>query len=269
MQPLPQEYAPSPEYTTTNIPSVTIIIPAYNEEKRIGRVLQEISEFITINNPNWNVIVSIDGNDGTEEIVKDYSKKYSFISYNKNGNRAGKGGAIKRVLSEATGEFTIIMDADGSVNFQAIADSLGLVNNYDVILFDRYSKQGNRIPALRRIPSRGFNALVRVLLGIRVNDTQCGYKIVRTEMLKRAFSQISITNTFFDVALLFYLKRSGARIGEVEVAYNHDDESKFNIVGEIIGQGVSLIAFRVRHSRFYKYVPVWARNLYFRKFKWI
>jgi len=50
MQPLPQEYAPSPEYTTTNIPSVTIIIPAYNEEKRIGRVLQEISEFITINN---------------------------------------------------------------------------------------------------------------------------------------------------------------------------------------------------------------------------
>jgi glycosyltransferase involved in cell wall biosynthesis len=79
------------KYDVTNIPSVTIIIPAYNEEKRIGRVLQEISEFITINNPNWNVIVSIDGNDGTEEIVKDYSKKYSFISYNKKGSRAGKG----------------------------------------------------------------------------------------------------------------------------------------------------------------------------------
>jgi len=258
-----------PQYNVTNIPSVTIIIPAYNEEKRIGRVLKEISEFITTSNPNWNVIVSIDGNDKTEEIVNDYSKKYSFISYTKNGNRSGKGGAIKRVVSEATGEFTVIMDADGSVNFQTIADNLSLVSNYDVILFDRYSKQGNHIPALRRVPSRGFNALVRVLLGIRVNDTQCGYKIVRTEMLKRAFSQISITNTFFDVALLFYLKRSGARIGEVEVAYNHDDESKFNIVGEIMGQGVSLIAFRVRHSRFYKYVPEWARNLYFRKFKWI
>jgi len=257
------------KYDVANIPSVTIIIPAYNEEKRIGRVLQEISEFITINNPNWNVIVSIDGNDGTEEIVKDYSKKYSFISYNKKGSRAGKGGAIKRVVTEATGEFTIIMDADGSVNFQAITDNLSLVNNYDVILFDRYSKKGNRIPALRRIPSRGFNALVKVLFGIRVNDTQCGYKIIRTEMLKRAFSQVSITNAFFDVALLFYLKRSGARIGEVEVAYDHSEESKFNIVALIMGEGVSLVAFRVRHSRFYKYVPEWARNLYFRKFKWI
>ena len=258
-----------PQYNVTNIPSVTIIIPAYNEEKRIGRVLKEISEFITINNPNWNVIVSIDGDDRTEEIVKDYSKKYSFISYNKNGNRAGKGGAIKRVLSEATGEFTIIMDADGSVNFQAIADNLRLVSNYDVILFDRYSKKGNQIPALRRIPSRGFNALVRVLLGIRVNDTQCGYKIIRTEMLKRAFSQISITNAFFDVALLFYLKRIGARIGEVEVAYNHNDESKFNIVALIMGEGVSLVAFRARHSRFYKYVPEWTKELYYKKFRWM
>jgi len=258
-----------PQYNVTNIPSVTVIISAYNEEKRIGRVLQEICEFITTNSPYWNVIVSIDGNDGTEEIVKDYSKKYSFISYNKNGSRAGKGGAIKRVVSEATGEFTVIMDADGSVNFQTIANNLGLVSNYDVILFDRYSKQGNHIPALRRIPSRGFNSLVRVLLGIRVNDTQCGYKIIRTEMLKRAFSQISITNTFFDVALLFYLKMVGARIGEVEVAYSHDDESKFNIVSEIMGQGVSLIAFRVRHSRFYKYVPEWTKELYYKKFRWM
>jgi len=183
------------------MPSATLIIPAYNEERRIGKVLREIADFISKNNVNWNVIVSIDGNDGTQEIVNDYSKKYSFISYSKNGNRAGKGGAIKRVVSEATGEFTVMMDADGSVNFQAIADNLGLVSNYDVILFDRYSKQGNRIPALRRIPSRGFNALVKVLFGIRVNDTQCGYKIIRTEMLKRAFSQIYITNAFVDVDL--------------------------------------------------------------------
>jgi glycosyltransferase involved in cell wall biosynthesis len=257
------------KYDVTKIPSVTIIIPAYNEEKRIGRVLQEISEFITINNLNWNLIISIDGNDGTEEIVKDYSKKYSFISYNKKGSRAGKGAAIKRVVKEATGEFTIIMDADGSVNFQAITDNLSLVNNYDVIIFDRYSKKGNRIPALRRIPSRGFNALVKVLFGIRVNDTQCGYKIVRTEMLKRAFSQISITNAFFDVALLFYLKRSGARIGEVEVAYDHSKESKFNIVALIMGEGVSLVAFRVRHSRFYKYIPEWTKELYYKKFRWM
>jgi len=252
-----------------SIPTVTIIIPAYNEEKRISAVLEELAHFISASKYNWNVIVSIDGNDRTEEIVNDYSKKYSFISYNKNRNRDGKGAAIRRVVPQLTGEFTIIMDADGSVNFQAIVNNLSLVRDYDVILFDRYSKQGNRIPALRRIPSRGFNALVKVLFDIRVKDTQCGYKIIRTEILKKAFSQISITNAFFDVALLFYLKGLGAKIGEVEVAYNHSEESKFNIVALIMGEGVSLIAFRVRHSRFYKYVPEWTKELYYRKFRWI
>ena len=79
-----------------SIPTVTIIIPAYNEEKRISAVLEELAHFISASKYNWNVIVSIDGNDRTEEIVKDYSKKYSFISYNKKGSRAGKGGCNKK-----------------------------------------------------------------------------------------------------------------------------------------------------------------------------
>lgn len=251
------------------IPPVTIIIPAFNEESRIGKVLEEIKDLVEANNLNWDVIVSIDGNDSTEKKVKEFSSDYSFIKHQKNLGRSGKGYAIKRVVNNSTGEFTLIMDADGAVGLVDIVKNFHYLANYDVILFDRYTISENGIPLFRRIPSRGFNILVRTLLGINVRDTQCGYKIVRTDLLKQAFRRVWVTNAFFDVALLYHIKKIGGRIKEVDVTYSHDEKSKFNIAGLIIGLGVSLLAFRLRHSRFYKYVPSWATDLYLRKFRWI
>ena len=251
------------------MPSTTIIIPAYDEEKRIGRVLEEIADFVTVNNLKWDVIVSIDGSDNTEEIVEDFSKEYSFVKYERGRGRSGKGNAIKRVVDKSTGEFTLIADADGAVSLQDILNGFPYCGIYDAILFDRYSADGNAIPLYRRIPSRGFNILVRTMLGLNVTDTQCGYKLVRTTIIKEAFKRIGITNAFFDVALLYHIQKMGGRIKEIEVKYSHRDESKFNILALILGLGVSLLAFRIRHSRFYKYVPSWATELYLRKFRWI
>ena len=251
------------------MPSTTIIIPAYNEEKRIGRVLEEIADFVTVNNLKWDVIVSIDGSDSTEEIVRSFSNDHSFVKYERGRDRSGKGYAIKRVVDKSTGEFTLIADADGAVSLHEILKGFPYCDTYDAILFDRYSANGNAIPVYRRIPSRGFNILIRAILGLNVTDTQCGYKLVRTNTIKEAFKRIGITNTFFDVALLYHIQKLGGKIKEIEVKYSHRDESKFNIIGEILGQGVSLFAFRIRHSRFYKYIPNWARDLYLRKFRWI
>ena len=251
------------------MPSTTIIIPAYDEEKRIGRVLEEIADFVTVNNLKWNVIVSIDGSDNTQDIVKGFSKDYSFVKYERERGRSGKGYAIKRVVDKSTGEFTLIADADGAVSLQDILNVFPYCGIYDAIMFDRYSADGNAIPLYRRIPSRGFNILVRAILGLKVTDTQCGYKLVRTSIIKEAFKRIGITNAFFDVALLYHIQKMGGRIKEIEVKYSHRDESKFNILALIIGHGISLFAFRIRHSRFYKYVPKWATELYLRKFRWI
>jgi glycosyltransferase involved in cell wall biosynthesis len=250
------------------LPAATIIIPAYNEEKRIKNVLSEIADFISKNNVNWNVIVSIDGNDGTEGIVKGMMREYSFISYDKNHFRGGKGWAIKRVVNRASGEFTILMDADGSISFSDIIKAMNMTESYDVIIFDRYYRNKSEIPLIRRIPSRGFNILVKVLLGIKLNDTQCGYKIMRTYMLREAFTKVAVTNAFYDVDLLYHLHKMKAKIIEINAEYSHDRNSKFNVFFLIVGLGISLMAFGLRHSRFYKYVPDWARELYSRKFRW-
>ncbi|MEM3592997.1 MAG: glycosyltransferase [Candidatus Micrarchaeia archaeon] len=254
---------------TVQIPNLTVIIPAYNEENRISSVLDELSDYISSNNMPWNIIVSIDGNDNTENIVKNYIAKYNFISYNKKEGRNGKGQSIKRAVPFAIGEFTMLMDADGSIKLSEIIKNLHYLSNYDAIIFNRYSDPENNIPILRRIASRGFNIIVRSFLGIKIRDTQCGYKIIRTNIMKEVFEKIAISNAFFDVSLIYYIIKMKGKMIEVSIKYKYDPNSKFSLVSLILGQGISLIAFRVRHSRFYKYVPKIIEELYYKKFRWI
>lgn len=252
-----------------SFPSTTIVMPAYNEETRIGNVLKEISTLISSNSLNWEVIVSIDGVDQTEEIVKEYISIFPFIKYWKEIGRSGKGNAIKRVINNAEGEYTLIMDADGAVKLKDIMSYFSYLHEYDVIAFDRYSNHDNFIPILRRLPSRAFNLLIRALLKVNIKDTQCGYKLMKTKYAKEALSKTTVTNTFFDVALLYYLKKLGARITEVDIKYEHSSESKFNVVLLTAGEAISLASFIIRHSRFYKYVPEWLKELYVKRFRWI
>ena len=255
-----------PKYSSGKI---SIIVPAYNEENRIKPVLNELASFIDENSLSWDVIVSIDGNDGTLDLVEKMSEKYHFLSTIKGSGRSGKGNAIKRAINNTQSDFVILMDADGSIRLADLIRYIHLMDKYDAVIFDRYTSMGNVIPFMRRFASRGFNVLVRSILGVKINDTQCGYKIIKTEYAKKAFRKISVTNTFFDVALLYYLGKYGAKCIEFPINYNHDGESKFNVFSEIMGQGISLLAFRLRNSRFYRYVPKKFIELYYRKFRWI
>jgi glycosyltransferase involved in cell wall biosynthesis len=249
--------------------SFTIIIPAYNEIKRISPVLNDVCSFIYENDLPWEVIVSIDGNDGTDNLVNEMIIRFPFLTYTKGKGRDGKGAAIKRAISIASGEYFILMDADNSVSFREIYVAIPEIENNDVVILERYSSERNHIPFFRRFASRGFNILVQSLLGLRVSDTQSGYKIIRSELAKRSFDSMTVTNTFFDVAFLFKVKQLGGRIKEKPVVYSHDGESKFNVVSEVFGQGMSLLAFRIRYSPIYKHIPESLKNLYYKKFRWI
>ena len=105
-------------YEVNDYPDITFIIPAYNEEKRISYVIDELCNYISNNRLNWNVIVSIDGNDNTKNIVHEYSRKYDFITMDTSNSRSGKGNAIKRAIihhSSILEDFIIFLDA-GIIN---------------------------------------------------------------------------------------------------------------------------------------------------------
>jgi glycosyltransferase involved in cell wall biosynthesis len=248
--------------------NITFLVPAYNEEKVIGNLLNEYGEFIENNKLPWHIFISIDGNDRTEEIVKGFKEKYNFIDYIKNKSRGGKGKAIARALKYINDEYTFLIDADNSIGLKNIINIIMKNQNEDVILLNRYNRMNN-FQLRRLIPSRGFNFFVRSILGLNVKDTQTGYKMIETKKLKKAFQKITITNTFYDVALLYYLKKFGCKIKEVNADYVPRIESKFNVIGEVFGQGISLISFRLYHSRIGKHIPKEFIELYYKIFKWI
>ena len=246
----------------------TIVIPAFNEEKFIGTTLEKVCGFISEKKLSWSVIVSVDGSDGTEEIVSSYSKSFSFVSLVKSNVRSGKGAAVKRVIGMLDSDYVILMDADGSLAIETIATNLYLLEDFDCLVFSRYFIDNN-IPLVRKLLSKGFNILVKVFLNVRIRDTQSGYKVFKKEQFVEGMKKVGPTNTFWDVSLFYHMNEDNVKIKEIKCDYNHRKESKFHPLGEIFGQGVSLIAFRVRHSRFFKYIPKELVSLYYRKLRWI
>ena len=246
----------------------TIIIPAYNEEKRISPVLNDICRFITENKLPWQVIVAIDGNDTTYDIAVSFAETYDFISIDRSHERSGKGGAIKRVLPRIDGEFTILMDADNSIGFLDIVEGVQQLEKSDAVILSRYAGK-NSIPLLRRFLSRGFNITVRSITGLNVSDTQSGYKLFRSDFFVHAMRRVTVTNASYDVALLYHIKKMGGRITETPTEYTHSDNGKLNPLSMAMSFGISLVAFRIRNSPFYAHVPRFLIDLYHRKFRWI
>lgn len=247
----------------------TIIIPAYNEEKRISFPLSQLCYFILEAKTPWDIIVSIDGNDGTESLIKEMMKNFPFLMCLKGNGREGKGNAIKRAINIAKGKYFILMDADNAISLKELLRFIPEIVGNDVVILERYTLDKSQIPLKRKMVSRVFNLLVRSTLGIRVNDTQSGYKIMNAEYARKAFNSITVTNAFYDVALLYKIKKLGGKIIEKPAIYKHNVDSKFSIISLVFGLGVSLLAFRIRYSPFYKYIPAYVKLIYYNKFRWI
>ena len=264
-----QELVQDDQTNTLLMRTFSIIIPAYNEEKRIVPVLEEVSSFISDNGLPWDVIIAVDGNDGTEDIINAYNKKFPFINSKKSSGRSGMGGAIKRGMLASTGEYLILMDGDGSSGLQSIMRGVELLNKYDIVNFNRYSDAENIIPLKRRFASRSFNLILRVVYGIRVSDTQCGYKIMRRAAVMPLVRRITVSNAFFLSAMFIYAKKYGVSVVEMPIKYDHSDGSKFNVVMTSISYIVSVTAFKIRNSKLYDYTPKFIKELYYRKLRYL
>lgn len=242
---------------TNRFYEVSCVIPAYNEEKRISIVMGDLCYYIYKNNLNWNIIISIDGDDNTENIIKEYSKRYNFIKIDTSISRSGKGTAIKRGLMNYHSilhNTVILMDADNSIKLSDIVDKLKFMKNNDAMILNRYNK-ANYIPFLRKFLGRSFNILIKGILRLKINDTQSGYKVYKTDVLMAEISKISIGNAFFDISLLYHTINDGYKITEIDTKYGYDTRSSFHISRLTIDMFFSLFAFAIRHSKFYAKIP--------------
>ncbi|NOZ60037.1 MAG: glycosyltransferase family 2 protein [Euryarchaeota archaeon] len=221
----------------------SLVIPAYNEEERIGEVLRAYLAAAD------EVIVVANGcTDATVEIVEEFSKRCRNLSLLVFRERLGKGGAVVEGLRRASGEVVGFVDSDLSVPPEELRRLVGVLveEGWDCVIGSRRAPGAVvqiRQPLLRRLSSRGFNALVRLLFGLKFRDTQCGAKVFKREALEDVLPSITSRGYEFDVELLWKLSRRGCRIREVGIRWRHSGKSKFRL---LYGPEMVLSLLRIR-----------------------
>jgi dolichyl-phosphate beta-glucosyltransferase len=204
--------------------SLSIIIPAHNEAKRLARTLEHICTYVQANHLAAEVIVVNDGStDNTAQIVKDFAARHSCITLIHKSRNAGKGSAIRDGILRATGEIVLFTDADDSTPIED-ADKLDAVlsEGADIVIGSRWldpQLQSVPQPWYRRLNGRIYNLLLRTVLGLDLSDTQNGFKAFTNRAAKAVFALQKIPGWGFDAESLFFAKNLGMIIREVPVRY--------------------------------------------------
>ncbi len=238
---------------------VSIIIPAYNEERRIGKTLEEYGKFFSEELKNkgidYELLVILNGcKDKTIEVVKKFSMKFKEIRY-LNFEQAGKGFAIIEGFKEALKkDFDLIgfVDADMATPPEAFYDLIKNINGYDGIIASRAKKGAKaRMTFLRKITHRGFNFVTRALFLIPYSDTQCGGKIFKKEVIKTILDELSLTEWAFDVNLLYSCRKHNFKIKESPTIWEEKEGSGItDILRTSIQMFLGLIRLRLLNSFF-------------------
>ena len=229
---------------------ISIIIPAYNEENRICKTIEKISEFI--NHKEHEIIVVNDGsNDKTIEFVNQLNLDNLKI-VNNPGNK-GKGYAVRNGMLHAQGDLLLYSDADLSTPIEELDKFIPFIEQgYDIVIGSRAMKESNikkHQPMYREAMGKVFNKIVQAVIIRGINDTQCGFKLFTKESANRIFNLQRLDRFSFDVELLFLAKKFGFRIKEVPVTWINDEETKVSSVKDSVKMFVDLMKLRWLHAK--------------------
>lgn len=203
----------------------TLIIPAYNEESRIRRVIRSLAEF------PGTIIFVCDGSDRTADLINEYSRSHTEarIQCLRFPDRLGKGGGIREGFRAATTELVGFMDADGSTPISEMKMLFEKLSEVDCAIGSRWVP-GSDIPIrqgiLRQVQSRTFNLIIHVLFGLTFKDTQCGAKTFRKPAIDTVLPEIRSRGFEFDVELLWRLNRKGCTIQEYPIRWENVSDSR-------------------------------------------
>jgi glycosyltransferase involved in cell wall biosynthesis len=217
-------------------PFLSVIIPCYNEGENLKRgVLDEVYNFLKKQDFSWEVIISDDGStDNSRDLVKkNILKKENFkLKENLHG---GKPSAVWEGIKEAKGEYVLFTDMDQSTPIGELLKLKPYLEKYEVVIGSR-GKGRENFSLVRKIGSNIFRLLRKMILLPKINDTQCGFKILRTDITKKIFPMLQFFKkekaikgwkvTSFDVELLFIAEKLGYKIKEVLVEWKDRDVSR-------------------------------------------
>lgn len=208
---------------------LSIIIPAYNEERRLPESLPQIIDFVRRQDFSIEVLVVDDGStDQTANIVREFQKEAPFINLLQ-VDHGGKGHAVKAGMVQARGEYLFLCDSDLSMPIEEISKFLPpAFDGYDLAIASREIEGARRYdePAYRHLMGRVFNLIVRMMTVRGIQDTQAGFKCFRRDAAHQLFPLQTIDGWGFDVEILFLAQSHGMQIVEVPINWYYKSRSQ-------------------------------------------
>jgi glycosyltransferase involved in cell wall biosynthesis len=236
---------------------ISIIIPAYNEEHRIGETLEKYGTYYQLHyKDNHEIIVVLNGcKDNTETVVKDFEKKFKSIRYLNFPLEIGKGGAIKNGLESAKGDLVGYTDADCSTRpeiLHRLFAVLELTPSLDCIVGSREITGAVVLNKTlkRKIMSRVFNTLVNLYFNTGLKDTQCGAKVIRSSMIPKIMPNLLLSDMSFDVNFIVDVQKVGGKILEMPIEWEDDQGSTIKPIKTSLIMFMSITRLKILYSRF-------------------
>ena len=232
---------------------LSIVVPAYNEEGRIGRMLETYLPYFAARYGNdFEIIVAVNGStDRTAAIVQDLQRRHPQLRAIVEPRPIGKGGAIMAGGAIATGALIGFVDADGATPPAAFDELVRNVGAAGLIIASRRLPGAvvrPRQPWKRRFVSRVFNFLVRLLFKLRITDTQCGAKLMTAEAWHAIVPHIGLTKWAFDVDMLFKTRRAHFAIREIPTTWSDVGGSKLRVGRVSFQMLLAIVRLRLLYS---------------------
>lgn len=242
---------------TQTVPSVLLLIPAYNEERRIEPVLQDYAAYFRSHYPGrFQIVVVLNGcRDDTIGVVRRVASVYHEVCYLDFSEPIGKGGALIEGLKLAPQADLIgYVDADGATAPAAFHQLIQLAGKADCVIGSRWLRGAvlhQSQKTRRQFASRIFHALVQGLFWMNIKDTQCGAKIMRRAAVEAIHPALRIADMAFDINLLYALKRGGFSILEIPTEWTDKIGSKVALGKTSLIMALSVVRLRLVYSPLY------------------
>jgi len=236
-----------------NIPDISIVIPAYNEEKRLPPTLIDMIDYCEKNFSSYEIIVVDDGSkDKTAEFVNSITKVRSQVKLIRLPKNYGKGHAVKTGILNTIGKMVLFADADGStpiIELEKLVKELS--NDFDIVIASRAIRSINtevKTRFYRKLIGRVFNFFVNTFLLPKFADTQCGFKLFTRFAADTIFPHQQANQFSFDIEILYIAKLLNLKIKEVPINWINVSGSKVNLVFDSTKMFFDIFKFRFLHK---------------------
>lgn len=238
-----------------NVPriDVSIVIPAFNEASRLPAFLTQVIAYCNRSKRTYEIIIVDDGSrDGTAQLSESHKGRFPLLQVIRNRRNRGKGYAVKRGLLRARGEICLFMDADGSVQPDEIEKNLPYLTEkgYDIFVGSRVLKGKGQVLKVRwhrKLIGSIFSFFVGRFLFKQIQDTQCGFKVFRSETVRPLFSRSYLRGFGFDIEILYLARKMGYRVKEGPVSWRHVSGSKVNLLTDSLRMFLNILQVRNWH----------------------